>query len=136
MTSRVRTSAIVLQGEKILTFRAIDPVSGKEYFFLPGGKIESSETAPEAAVRETFEETGYKIIIEESSCIDKEYIFNWAGEDFDCLTLFYRGYLKNSMRALVNDADYNKGVEWISLSEVRNIFSYSEAVLEAVQALI
>lgn len=136
MISRVRASAIVVQGDKILTFRAIDPVNGKEYYFLPGGKIEAHETAPEAVIRETFEETGYRIRVEESSCIDKEYIFQWAGEDFDCLTLFYRGYLLNSLRAVVKDADYNKGVEWLPISEIKNVFAYSRSVLEAVESLV
>ena len=136
MTSRVRTSVVVIHIDKLLTFRAVDPVSGQQYNFLPGGKIESHETAPEAAVRETREETGYQIQIQESSCVDKEYIFRWAGEDYDCLTLFYRGQLKNSLQAVVDDAPYNKGVEWIPLENVKTVFNYSAEVLSAVEALL
>lgn len=33
------------------------------HWSLPGGKVEADETLIEATIRETFEETGYKIVI-------------------------------------------------------------------------
>lgn len=72
MKKRIRASAVVLHNDQILTFFAIDPQSGKEYYFLPGGKVEPGESPVETALRETFEETGYQIRIESSSAIDKE----------------------------------------------------------------
>lgn len=136
MKSRVRTSVIVVHNQKLLTFFAVDPASSKEYYFLPGGAIESDETAPEAAVRETLEETGFAIDVDVESAVDKEYIFHWNGEDYDCLTIFYRAQLKSIFQKPVNDATYNKGVHWIDLADVPNKMSYNKEIFEAIQELI
>jgi tRNA(adenine34) deaminase len=133
--SRTRTSAVVIKNDKLLTFRAIDPVSGKEYLFLPGGAVEPNETAPEAAERETLEETGYKIKVDELSAIDREYFFDWKGDTFDCLTIFYKGHLTSPFAAPVHDADYNKGVEWLDLSEIPSAFDYSAEIKSAILEL-
>lgn len=136
MKTRVRTSVIVVWQGRLLSFRAEDPSSGKEYFFLPGGQIEEDETAPEAAERETFEETGYRVVVDPKSNIDREYVFNWDGEDFDCITIFYLATLTSPMQSPVQDADYNKGTAWIPVSEVNSVFNYKEEILSAIQELL
>lgn len=133
---RVRTSAIVIHQNKILTFYAIDPTDGRTFHFLPGGLIEDHETAPQAAERETLEETGYSISVDVDTAIDREYSFYWNGKSYECLTLFYLGNLKSPMARAVKDADYNKGAVWLELSEVDKVFSYSEEIHSAVKELI
>lgn len=137
MKKRVRASVVVIHNDKILTFLGIDPSNQKEYFFLPGGAIESGESPVETAVRETFEETGYQIRAETSSIIDKDYCFNWNGEDYECLTIFYRGYLTNPFQApkTVVDAEYNKGHHWIPVADIKKVFSYSPEIQEAIEEL-
>ena len=136
MKSRVRASVVVISNGRILTFLAVDPTSGKEYFFLPGGGIEDDETAPGAAERETLEETGYRVEVDPSSNVDREYKFFWNGEMYDCLTIFYRGHLKAPMAAKVADADYNKGVRWIPVDDVAAVFDYSPEILSAIEDLL
>lgn len=136
MESRVRTSVVVIHNNRILTFLAVDPTSGREYYFLPGGKIEDDETAPESAERETFEETGYKIDVDVSSNIDREYEFLWDGEVYECLTIFYRGHLKTPMASPVKDADYNKGVHWLPVDQIEQIFDYSPPIRAAIEELL
>jgi len=133
---RVRTSLVCLHNDKLLAFRAEDPTSKKPYVFLPGGQIEPNETAPEAAARETLEETGFLVRVEESSGVDREYLFHWDGQDFDCLTLFYRGHLTSPMQRKVEDAPYHRGVIWIPKSEIESTFSYSADILSAIQELL
>ena len=126
--SRTRTSAIVVKNQRLLTFRAIDPSNGKEYLFLPGGEIEPTETAPEAAERECLEETGYEIKVDELTAIDREYFFEWKGQTFDCLTIFYRGELQKPFAHPVNDAEYNKGVVWLEVEKIPEVFAYSSEI--------
>ncbi|HND86485.1 MAG TPA: NUDIX hydrolase [Pseudobdellovibrionaceae bacterium] len=138
MKNRIRASAVVLHQDKLLGFRAIDPYSEKEYFFLPGGRIEDNETAPNCAVRETLEETGYKIQIDPQLCIDAEYEFYWNGEDFLCTTLFYFGVLQSPFAEAINTQgqEYNKGVQWVSLSDIDAVLGYSSAILGATKEVI
>jgi tRNA(adenine34) deaminase len=134
---RVRTSAVVIHNNQILCFFAVDPTSGREFHFLPGGAIEKGETAPDAAVRETLEETGYQIRVATSSAVDSEYLFHWNGEDFLSHTLFYRGYLLNPFQkpTPVSDASYNKGVLWVPIVKVQEIFSYTQEIAQAIEQL-
>jgi 8-oxo-dGTP pyrophosphatase MutT (NUDIX family) len=51
---RLRATAVLVRGGKVLLVRD----SGKHHFSLPGGGIEKSEPAINAAVREIWEELG------------------------------------------------------------------------------
>ncbi len=136
MKSRVRTSVIVVRNDQLLAFLAVDPTSGREYFFLPGGKIEADEAAPEAAERETLEETGYRVKVDPAVNVDREYLFHWNGEDFECLTIFYWATLASPMQSTVHDAAYNKGTHWVPVAEIPAIFSYNSEILSAIQEII
>jgi 8-oxo-dGTP pyrophosphatase MutT (NUDIX family) len=136
MKSRVRASAVVIHNERILCIRAQDPKSKKDFFFLPGGEVEPEETSVEAAERETFEETGFSVKVDALSCIDREYIFHWNGEDYDCLTLFYRAHLTSPIaQKVVDEPEYNLGVAWIPRAEFTQTFGYTSEVLDAVLLL-
>jgi 8-oxo-dGTP pyrophosphatase MutT (NUDIX family) len=138
MTRRLRSSVVCIHDSKILVFKGVDPTSGKEYYFLPGGQIEDHETAPQSAIRETLEETGYKIKIDEFSVVDKDYTFLWNGESYDCTTLFYRGYLDQDFHPPkpVKDAAYNKGAFWLPVADINQIFSYHMSIYSAVKQLV
>lgn len=135
---RIRSTAIVFHNNSLLTFFAIDPKDGREFYFLPGGKIEESETAPEAAERETLEETGYLIHADIDSVIDKEYSFYWNGKTIDCLTLFFRAYLVNPLQQpkVVSDASYNKNIVWLPKNEIQNKLNYNDTILNTTLQLI
>jgi tRNA(adenine34) deaminase len=136
MTFRLRASTVLVHNDRLLTFLGVDPQSGKEYLFLPGGAVESGETAPDTAIRETFEETGFRVNVDTGSAIERQYPFYWNGDDFDCLTIFYRGRLLSPMQNPVKDQDYNKGVVWLPVAEITAKFAYSAEILSAVEELI
>ncbi|NBO38604.1 NUDIX hydrolase [bacterium] len=135
-TLRERVSIVVVHQGKILGFHAEDPQNKKMYFFIPGGRIEDGESALEAAQRETFEETGYRIEVLEESVIRRRYDFEWDGRVFDCITLFFAGRLISEDAEQVRDADYHRGAAWVSLAEVDEIFAYHKDILEPVKALL
>lgn len=134
---RTRATTIVIHEDHILGFYAQDPTSLKTYFFLPGGKIENGESPLTCAQRETLEETGHQVVLDEQSKFVKEYNFFWDGEHYSCSTHFFAGTLDDSSEPHdVKDANYHQGVGWIHIKEAAEIFSYSPAIAAAVQKVI
>lgn len=132
---RERASVVVIRDDKILGFRAEDPHNKKKYFFLPGGLIEKGETAVQAAQRETFEETGYKIEVLPHVCITRDYRFEWNGQVYDCTTQFFAGSLLGDEPVPVADAAYHRGVEWQPVRLIPSLFAYHCDILEPVQLI-
>lgn len=134
---RERASSLIIHDGKILTFVGIDPHSGQQYHFLPGGLIESGESVEDCIVRETSEETGY-IVEPTKKKVISEYDFNWNNQDYWCRTHFVRAQLQDSSRApqLVQDAEYNKGTKWIPAQDYGYYFDYNKSILESVRALM
>lgn len=132
---RERVSVVCVFEGKILCFLGVDPKSGQKYYFLPGGVIEPGESEVQCGARETMEETGYRVRLDSSSKLTRKYIFPWNGQQVDCTTHFYRGYLDENFHPPkpVDDADYNLGPTWISISKIPETFGYHDAILNAVQ---
>ena len=137
MISRHRTSAICLHQNNILVFKASDPYSNKSYFFLPGGAIEPHETASDCVIRETFEETGYKVQLLNVPMLTKNYDFYWNNQTYHCTTEFYLVELAEPYHdpQSVVDASYNHGPVWVPTVQIDHIFSYQKDILAAVKEL-
>ncbi len=132
---RKRVSVVIVNDNKILGFHAEDPFNKKKYFFLPGGEIEKKESKEETAIRETLEETGYKIGLVKNSII-KNYDFEWNGRVFDCETTFFLGKLISLEQNFVKDADYNRGVDWIPVDQIKEVLGYHADILSAILELL
>jgi 8-oxo-dGTP diphosphatase len=60
MNSLKRAVGVIIKDRKILVIHRIN--HGKEYYVLPGGRLETGETEHEAVIRELGEETSFKNI--------------------------------------------------------------------------
>src|SRR5216110_2129034 len=89
---RIRASVVCRHSDRLLTLRAVDPGTGRHLLILPGGGIEPGEAPAVAAVRETLEETGYIITVDEPAIVEA-YSFAWSGRIVDCRTHFFRARL-------------------------------------------
>ena len=115
---RERASIVCVDKEKLLLVKLCDPKSGRVFFAPPGGKVESGETPGDAAVRETFEETGCREKISPGIAMIEEYNFFWDGRNVLCRTHYFAAQLESETSIQPADAAYNLGREWCPLSEV------------------
>lgn len=134
--ARKRCSVVVVNNNKILGFNAEDPIDGKKYFFIPGGKPEKNETWEQTAIRETFEETGYKIRIDSNKSFIRKYDFYWNGDIYDCETWYFIGFLESLESKVVCDASYHQGVSWVPLSDIDKTFDYHSDIRYSVKTLV
>jgi hypothetical protein len=58
---RIAAGAIVVRDDRILLVRHSDPAGGT-FLVAPGGGVLEDESVADAAVRETFEETGVRVV--------------------------------------------------------------------------
>ena len=72
---------------------------------VTGGRNRATETAREAAVRETREETGYSVV-SKSESFTNEYEFLWNGQTYNCRTHWFNGSLATKKPAkVISEAD-------------------------------
>ena len=122
---------VCINDHKILSIKQRDPKSGLEFWSLPGGGIELTETALEAAIRETREETGYSVV-SQSESFTNEYEFFWNGQTYNCRTHWFEGALASPKQAEVISETDIIACQWIAWPNSRNFFNSNMALLEVL----
>jgi tRNA(adenine34) deaminase len=137
MKSRKRASAVCVYGGELLCVRLRDPLSRVARLFVPGGQLEPGESPAQAAVRETVEETGYRISVDRTSELVARYPFVWNGHTVACETHFFRATLQSNRNSPdpVDDANYHEGALWLPLQHLAQL-DFDPTIYEAIQALI
>ena len=128
-----RASAIILneKKDKILLFKVED---GRDYFLLPGGRIELYEDSLTAIKREVMEELGYDInfilcSIQENFVIKEnvkimQYSFCYKG--------IYKGTI-NTDRFVCKDNN-NQYFYWIDIEQLNNYKVYPESTIKLIKS--
>ena len=131
MVNRIRAGMVCINDHKILSIKQRDPKSGLEFWSLPGGGIELTETALEAAIRETREETGYSVV-SQSESFTNEYEFFWNGQTYNCRTHWFKGRLVSQKPAeVISEADI-VACQWLPWPSCRNDFNHNIALVEVL----
>lgn len=138
VTLRERASVVCVHAGRLLCVQLRDPTTRIARLFVPGGAIESGETAAEAAVRETLEETGYHVRVLPERARVARYPYTWDRVTFAVTTHFFAATLIDAARPAqpVSDASYNEGVVWLALDEIPRALGFEETMLEAISALL
>ena len=134
MVERRRSCVFCLHENRLLAIELEDPTTRKRFWSLPGGAIEAGETASEAAIRETFEETGYRVQLT-SRGFPTSYHFRWNCQTYDCTTYWFTAELKPTLPAVVDDATYLLKRQWLPWPKSDFLFSNNPAFNEAFERL-
>lgn len=123
---------------RLLCVQLRDPTTRVARLFVPGGAIEAGETPSEAAVRETFEETGYRVRVLPERTRVAHYPFTWNAQTFAVTTHFLGAELIDAAATAspVDDAPYLEGVVWLALPAVSEAMSFEPTMLGAIAALL
>lgn len=135
---RTRACAVCVWRDRLLCVQLRDPSTRIARLFPPGGAVEPGETAADAAVRETWEETGYRIRLLARPSVAAHYPYTWNGQHFDVITHFFAAELvdPDAPPAAVNDASYLEATRWIALQDVAGALGFHRDILAAVLQLL
>ena len=102
---------LIDENDRVLYLHALESSTGKEFWVLPGGGLESQESFEEAAVREVREETGLEVDL--GTCVwTRHHIFEWQGKPHDQYEVFFVSRVVVSDISPPQPDDYVIGHEW------------------------
>jgi 8-oxo-dGTP pyrophosphatase MutT (NUDIX family) len=109
----------------------------RQVWALPKGLIDDGERAPETAIRETYEETGVRAVVERKLG-DVRYVYTWDGERIFKVVSFFLlratggriGELPPGMEIEVAEA------RWVPLEDAPSLLSYGGEKQMARKAIV
>lgn len=128
----LRVSVVIFNEEetKILLFN----VTGREFYMLPGGKINELEESIDAIKREVKEELGWENLEYKFLGISEEFV-NDKGYNNHQIELIYKGIYKQKI-----ENEEFKGLEgdwikfkWIDIKEIKNYKIYPDIVNKMIK---
>ncbi len=139
IVKRLRASAVCEAEGHLLVVRLRDPVSGVVALYPPGGGVEPDEEPAATARRETLEETGLHVRVDERVRVVDTYPFHWAGIDYDVTTHYLAASLEGPFDPVlpaVVDAEYNLGAAWLQVDEALDAMAIHPAIAASVARVL
>ena len=127
MDTRPAAYAVILERGCILLTHSPRGVSmGRAGWTLPGGGMEPGESPEQTAVREVYEETGYRVRTETLLGADSRYHHESRGRSgrarpFHALRLIYRAHVLSGELGVVLEDDSTDDARWVPLDELGSL---------------
>ncbi len=128
----IRPAVVLIKEGKILLLRS--KYSSGEFYLLPGGGIEGTESLEETAVREVKEETNYDIKIEKLL-----YLQEWIEKDRgkNVLSVIFLGKIISGKETHLLDpclaSGHIKGIEWVEINKLHEIEFHPKEIVHLLQ---
>jgi len=125
----IRPCTILIKDNKVLCILQKSS-NGEEFYLFPGGGIEKGETIMEAAIREAFEETGFKVEIHKLVYLD-DYI---KTVNKRCVNMVFLGeIIGGDLEDGEKDGGKVKRIEWIDLNKFKDIDFRPKTIAERLE---
>lgn len=105
---------IVRNENKILFLRQRNSTGGA--YTLPGGKMDTGETAIQAGIRECYEETGLKLDAQKTKLVHNLFLKRGKTGDTDLFIVFRAKRWKGEIQ--IKEPQKFKEVEWIDIDKI------------------
>ncbi len=116
--ARKAARVILLDDRKrVLYLKAHEPNTGRYFWVMPGGGLKRNENFEDAAIRETFEETGISIRLGPFVWI-RRHQYIWKEKPFDQYEHYFVAWTSDADVYAHKPDDYIVGYRWWSLSEM------------------
>lgn len=120
---RLRACGIILNDAKVLMIRNdTDP-----FYYSVGGCVDHGESLEDAAVREVWEETGWKFEVERLAFIHENFFRGKAGtiEGLSCHEVAFYYLMKWDSNCIITSNSHSMGgvpehLDWLKISELNN----------------
>ena len=116
--TRLAARVILIDGRgRVLYCHAAEPRTGKRFWVMPGGGLHQNESFEDAAIRETFEETG--ISIQLGPCVwTRRHKHMWNGRPADQYERYYVAWTSNTSIGGTEPDGYVSDYRWWTISEL------------------
>ncbi len=118
--TRIACRGLVVEQGRILLSHEINT----DWWMLPGGGLEGTESIEDCCIREVLEETGYQVTADACFLTLKEYYGDWC-----YITHFFRCTVTGQGKRQLTELEASRGLtpEWVSLEEALDIFGSHES---------
>ncbi len=129
----VRVGTFIIKDGKLLVAKC------KNYpcYYTVGGAVEINETSEEAAIREVFEETGFKLEVDRLFCVQERF-FTVGEQRCHEINLFYLMKINEDFNVVSNsytEQSTNETLQWIPLKDM-NVNIVPESLKYLIMKLI
>ena len=129
MKARISVGVLIFKDNKILLIKHVHPKTGFTWWVPPGGGVKGTESIFETAIREVFEETGMKIILDKIVYI-RQFIY-YDQEENNIIIYLTAGETKGketikNIKGKGVDEYYIKELHYFDKEELENETVYPE----------